>query len=68
VFHDVTSGDIDVPCKRGTPNCYTGSSTKTYGVLSTSASTFKSAYPATSGWDFATGLGTVNVANLVNAW
>jgi kumamolisin len=25
-------------------------------------------YPATRGWDFATGLGTVNAYNLVTAW
>ena len=40
----------------------------TYGVLSTSTTSLQVAYPATAGWDFATGLGTVNVTNLVNSW
>ena len=39
-----------------------------YGVLSTSDHSLKEAYPATTGWDFATGLGSVNVTNLVNNW
>jgi subtilase family serine protease len=38
------------------------------GVLSTSTTAFASAYPAGSGWDFATGLGTINAANLVSFW
>ena len=29
---------------------------------------FTPAYPATSGWDFATGIGTVNVYNLITNW
>ncbi|MGC2658114.1 MAG: S53 family peptidase [Bryobacteraceae bacterium] len=39
-----------------------------YGVLSVSSSSYQPAYPATAGWDFATGLGSVNAYNLVNAW
>jgi hypothetical protein len=65
VFYDVTLGDIDAPCT-GSYNCYLPSGT--YGVLSTSDSKSQPAYPATSGWDFATGIGTVNVANLVLAF
>ena len=66
IFYDVTQGDNDVPCY-GTANCYTPSH-DTYGVLSTSDSHLEVAYPAQTGWDFATGLGTVNVTNLVNNW
>ena len=65
VFYDVTEGDMDVNCT-GTYNCYLPSGT--YGVLSTSDKKYKPAYGATRGWDFATGIGTVNVTNLVNAW
>jgi subtilase family serine protease len=65
-FYDVTRGDIDVPCY-GTNNCYTPSG-DSYGVLSTSDKSLGVAYPTGSGWDFATGLGTVNVTNLVNSW
>ncbi len=64
IFYDVTQGDMDVPCT-GTNNCYLPSGT--YGVLSTSGSAYQPAYAAGTGWDFATGIGTVNVTNLVNA-
>lgn len=37
-------------------------------MLSTTSTTFGTAYGTTMGWDFATGIGTVNAANLVNAW
>src|SRR5262249_25514504 len=70
IFNDVTQGDIDVNCT-GTTNCF-GSTrsgrTTTQGALSTSSTTFTPAYAAGTGWDFATGLGTVNAANLVNQW
>jgi subtilase family serine protease len=66
IFHDVTAGNNNVPCY-GTNNCYDPSAGG-YGVLSTSDSTLKIAYPTRPGWDFATGLGSVNVANLVNSW
>lgn len=65
VFYDVTQGDITALCT-GTINCY--NSGGTYGSLSTSSTSFQPAYPATVGWDFATGLGTTNATNIVNAW
>ena len=64
IFYDITQGDMVVPCT-GTNNCYEPSY---YGVLSTSNSSFKPAYPATVGWDFATGIGSVNAYNLVMAF
>jgi subtilase family serine protease len=66
IFQDVTQGDIAVPCY-GTNNCY-GSTLNDYGILSTSDTSLHEAYPTKTGWDFATGLGSVNVTNLVNAW
>jgi hypothetical protein len=65
VFYDVTLGDMSVECTT-TNNCF--DSADGYGVLSTSNSVLQPAYGTTPGWDFATGIGTVNVANLVNAW
>jgi subtilase family serine protease len=65
IFYDVTLGDMDVNCT-GTHNCYRPSGTN--GVLSTSSSSYSKAYGTTTGWDFATGIGTVNVTNLVNNW
>ena len=65
IFYDVTQGDADVPCT-GVSNCYLPSGT--WGVLSTSDSSYQPAYGTTTGWDFATGIGSVNAANLVNNW
>jgi uncharacterized repeat protein (TIGR01451 family) len=64
IFYDVTLGDMDVDCVG--PNCYMGNGS--VGVLSTSNTSFAPAYGTAVGWDFATGIGTVNAANLVNAW
>jgi subtilase family serine protease len=66
IFHDVTSGNIDVPCQ-GANNCYQPPGAQ-YGVLSTSNLSLEAAYPANTAWDFATGLGSVNVTLLVNNW
>jgi len=74
VFYDVTLGDIDVNCVAYANtvggkttwtkyNCYLPSGT--YGVLSTSNTSYKPAFATGTGWDFATGIGTVNVYNLV---
>ena len=65
IFNDVTQGDMDAPCT-GSYNCYRPSGT--YGVLSTNNSAYAPAYGTTTGWDFATGIGSVNVYNLVTSW
>ena len=59
IFNDITQGDMDVNCTG--PNCY-------QGVLSTSNQAYNPAYGAGVGWDFATGIGSINAANLVNSW
>ena len=61
--------DIDVDCLplNGTPyNCFM--SNGLLGVLSTSNDSYQPAYGSTTGWDFATGIGTVNAYNLVTNW
>jgi uncharacterized membrane protein len=55
---------MDVDCSG--PNCYLGGGD--VGVLSISDTEFAPAYGTSTGWDFATGIGTLNVANLVNNW
>ena len=65
VFHDVTLGDMDINCT-GNNDCYRPG--YTYGVLSTSTGAYDPTYKAATGWDFATGIGTVNAANLVYSW
>ena len=63
VFRDVTQGDMDVNCI-GSYSC--SRSLGVNGVLATSSGS--PAYGATKGWDFATGLGTIDATNLVNQW
>jgi hypothetical protein len=65
IFHDITQGDNDVICT-GSHNCYLPSGT--YGVASLSSGSFQPAYPATVGWDFASGIGSVDVYNLATNW
>lgn len=71
IFNDVTAGDMDIPCGQnwsGTSyDCY-GNGTKIIGELSTSTSASEPAYPATVGYDLATGLGSVNATRLFDAW
>jgi hypothetical protein len=52
-FHDITTGDNKSPCIVGTQDCTPGGS---IGFL------------AIAGYDRATGLGSIDAANLVNAW
>jgi hypothetical protein len=66
IFYDVTLGDMIVDCTSTTPNCYAPGGT--FGVLSTSTTAYAPAFKANTGWDFATGIGTVNVNNLVTNW
>ncbi|SPF44759.1 putative Peptidase S53 propeptide [Candidatus Sulfotelmatobacter kueseliae] len=61
-FYDITLGTNNVPCE-GTVNCYTPSGT--IGVLSTSNSAYEPAFGTNVGWDFSTGIGSVNAYNLV---
>jgi Pro-kumamolisin, activation domain len=75
VFYDVTLGDMDVDCTyfdaTDLYNCYDPGGTSTngiVGVLSKSNSSYQPAFGTTKGWDFATGIGSVNAANLVNGW
>ena len=65
VFNDVTQNNTSQPCT-GPYDCYDPSGQ--YGVLSVTSSSYSVAYNTGSGWDFATGIGTVNVANLVANW
>src|SRR5436853_614809 len=60
IFNDVTSGTIAMPCAKNSLSCTTSMSIDQYGVLS--------GYNAGAGYDLATGLGSVNVQNLVNNW
>ena len=53
IFHDTTSGNNSVSCSQGTPNCPNGGSI---------------GFGAGVGYDQATGLGSLDVAKLINSW
>jgi hypothetical protein len=57
-FHDVTTGSNAVVCIAGSPNC--NGNTGGYGVMS--------CCDAGTGYDMATGLGTVDAAALAGVW
>lgn len=76
VFHTVTHGDIDVNCG-GTVDCFgasqvvghsRGGGNSGNGALSVSTQSFSPAFGSGGAWNFATGNGSVNAYNLVNAW
>src|SRR5581483_1156460 len=53
-FHDISSGDNKVPCTSGTKNCASG--------------TTSIGFTTSAGYDPVTGLGSLDVANLITAW
>lgn len=53
-FHDVTVGNNAVTCKAGTPNC--------------GSNGFTTGFNAGSGYDTATGLGSVDLSKLISVW
>ena len=65
VFNDVTMGTIAMPCKKNSPNCTVTTPSDANGILFASGAP---AYNAGTGFDLATGLGSVNANNLVNKW
>src|SRR5216684_3379953 len=64
VFYDTTKGNVSVACVGGSPNC----SNTTSGQFGIMAIGTTPAFNTAAGYDLATGLGTVNVANLLAAW
>jgi len=71
IFYDITQGDNVGACttaKNGAlRDCYKPAADK-YGVLSLSNNSDQPAYSAATGWDFSTGIGSVNAFNLVMSW
>jgi subtilase family serine protease len=62
-FYNVTAGNNAEPCVEGTVACVGGATGA--GILYNKEVTPDEAYPAQQGYSLATGLGTVNVTNLV---
>jgi hypothetical protein len=71
VFNNVTEGDIVQPCGTGTLNCDTGKKLNNIvGIVEGGDPTTNSLVPAWKtnvGYSMATGLGTINASNLVDA-
>jgi len=66
VFYDIPSGStIAMACVTGSANCSTSTGGDLFGVLTANG---QPAYNTGAGFDLATGLGSVNVTNLVNGW
>ena len=60
LFQDVNSGTNAMPCASGSPDCTVNHAGDGIGVLS--------GYTAAAGYDAASGLGSLNVANVISAW
>jgi hypothetical protein len=58
IFHDVTVGNNSVPCTSGTPNC----------AVNALGNYYESGYNTKAGYDMATGLGSVDVNQLLTYW
>jgi hypothetical protein len=81
-FNDVTKGNNAVACDAGTPNCSNTSKTAgAFGVLICNTSSTPNggitcpavdngtpAFVSGAGYDLATGLGSINVGNLLTKW
>ena len=52
-FHDITTGNNNSPCISGAPDCQTANSI---------------GFSASTGYDLATGWGSIDATNLANAW
>ncbi|MGC1966590.1 MAG: protease pro-enzyme activation domain-containing protein [Candidatus Acidiferrales bacterium] len=76
IFRDVTVGDMDVNCLPltnpntgaviGTFNCFLDGATN--GVMSLRNDRYEPTYVAKPGYDFTSGIGSVDVFNLVKNW
>lgn len=71
VFNDITQGDNSIPCgenhKGKFYDCPAGTD-RDLGVLTPTTKSTTLAYKAARGYDFPTGLGSLNAAKLFNAW
>jgi subtilase family serine protease len=67
IFYDTVLGNNSVACAGGSTNCSATASGQ-FGVLVDPTAATKPAFLTTTGYDNATGLGSLNVANLLAAW
>ncbi len=69
VFYDITTGNNSVACVATSGNC-SNQTNAGYGVVTSGVAADKGnpAFQAGTGYDLATGLGSINVTNLLNLW
>ncbi|HUL32648.1 MAG TPA: Ig-like domain repeat protein [Candidatus Eisenbacteria bacterium] len=79
VFNDIVAGSsavpsggtgigtIDVPCKYPTSSC-SATASSIVGILKSPTSSSTMAWNVASGYDMASGLGSMNIGNLIAAW
>lgn len=68
VFYDIVTGNNSLPCASGTPDCQLAGPNNSYVVAAPGSNPPVPAWNTTPGYDLATGLGSVNVTNLLNKW
>jgi len=69
IFYDTVTGNNSVACQGGKPNCSnTSTAANQYGIMVDPAHTNNPAWETTPGYDLATGLGSLNVGNLLTNW
>jgi hypothetical protein len=69
IFYDTVTGNNSVACQGGKPNCSnTSTAANQYGILVDPAHTNNPAWETGVGYDLATGLGSLNVGNLLTNW
>jgi hypothetical protein len=67
IFYDVQVGNNSVACVMGYPDC-NNAGTGDYGIMVYPSGSSTAAWPTNAGYDYATGLGSVNANNLVQKW
>ncbi|HEY2819516.1 MAG TPA: Ig-like domain repeat protein [Candidatus Acidoferrum sp.] len=67
IFYDTVLGNNSVACAGGTTNC-SNTTAGQFGVLKDPTKTNTPAFMTTTGYDNATGLGSLNVTKLLAAW
>ena len=68
IFYEIQNGNNSVICQGTSPDCSSITSGQYGIIISNGAAAYPSSTPSTPGYNLATGLGSVNVANLVHNW
>jgi subtilase family serine protease len=66
IFNDVRLGDDDQDCIAGSADCFAPSGR--LGVLSTSVTAYQPSFRVNKGYDFPSGIGSIDATNLVLGW